>query len=120
MGNVGNFNSACNNNRKRMRYKKQVGTHSTRKSNSGSRIEKFMKLSRERPTFFCVVCNRCFYFRTAVHFNPKKDDIALADLVYQVSASQKAASVGLAIVASKNLEFPHKLSQIFLNFSIAR
>ena len=59
-----NFNSACKNNRKRKTCKKELGTHSTRKSNSESRIEKFMKLSKEGFTFVGVICNRCLYFRT--------------------------------------------------------
>ena len=46
VGNVGNFNYACKNNRKRKRCKKQLGTHSTRENNSESWIEKFMKFSK--------------------------------------------------------------------------
>ena len=90
MGNVGNFNSVCKNNRKRKSCKNQLGTQSTRESNSESRIEKFMKFSKEGPTFVCVICNRRLYFRTAIQFDPKKYDIAMADLVHQVSASQKS------------------------------
>ena len=85
-----NFNSVSKNNRKRKRCKKQLGIHSTRKSNSECRIEKFMKLSMEGPTFVCVICRRCLYFRTVTQFDPKKYDIAMADLVHQVSASQKS------------------------------
>ena len=60
VGNVVNFNSACKNNHKRKRCEKPLGTYSTRKSNLESRLEEFMNLSKERLTFVCVVCNRCF------------------------------------------------------------
>ena len=68
MGNIGNFNSAYKNNRKRKRCKKQLGTHSTGK----------------------VICNECLYFMTVIQFDPKSYDIAMADLVHQINASQKS------------------------------
>ena len=49
-----------------------------------------MMLSREGSTLLLVVCNRDLYFRTAIQFDPKKYDIAMADFLYQISASQKS------------------------------
>ena len=55
MGNVSNFNSAFKNNLNRKSCKKQLGTHSTRESNSESRIEKFIKFSKQWPATVCVI-----------------------------------------------------------------
>ena len=49
-----------------------------------------MKFSKERSALVCVICNRYLYFRTVIQFDPKKYDIAMADLVHQISASQKS------------------------------
>lgn len=44
----------------------------------------------------------------------KKYDIAMTDTVTRLQPARKAASAGLAVVASKNLKFLYKLSQKFV------
>ena len=60
MGNVVNFNSACKIITKESDAKSHYELILQDKSNSESRLEEFMNLSKERLTFVCVVCNRCF------------------------------------------------------------
>ena len=66
-----------------------------------------MKFSKEGPTFVCVICNRCLYFRTVIQSDPKKYDIAMADLVHQVSASRKSYICRTCHSSLKNLKFLH-------------
>ena len=49
-------------------------------------------------------------------WSKKKYDIAMTDIETRLQPVRKATSVGLVVVASKNLKFLYKLSQICLRF----
>ena len=58
----------------------------TKKSHSQnfSRVNKFLKLSKEGLTFLCVICNRCPYLKTMLEFKLNKYDLDLAEMVHKV------------------------------------
>lgn len=58
--------------------------------------EKFTKASKEGPTFVRVICNRCFYARTAFLYDPEKYDINLPGML---APAKNATYVRLATIA---------------------
>ena len=54
---------------------------------SESRIHKFLKLSREGPTFVCIICNRCFYARSVQVVQSNKYTLDVTELAHPVVAS---------------------------------
>ena len=54
---------------------------------SESRIHKFLKLSREGPTFVCIICNRCFYERSVQVVQSDKYALDVTEMAHPVVTS---------------------------------